>query len=86
VLYHVTARGDRREDIFDDDVDRQAFRDILAQVVEQFNWSCYAWCLMDNHCHLLIQSPDANLFNGMRQINGVFAPISKCPVLASNSR
>jgi REP element-mobilizing transposase RayT len=71
-LYHVTARGDRREDIFEDDVDRQAFLDILAQVVEQFNWLCYAWCLMDNHYHLLIQTPDANLSKGMRQLNGVY--------------
>ena len=71
-LYHVTARGDRRENIFDDDTDRQAFLRILAAVVEQFNWLCYAWCLMDNHYHLLIQTPDANLSKGMRQLNGVF--------------
>ena len=75
-LYHVTARGDRREDIFEDDVDRQAFLDILAQVVEQFNWLCYAWCLMDNHYHLLIQTPDANLSKGMRQLNGVYTQSS----------
>jgi putative transposase len=75
-LYHVTARGDRREDIFDDDVDRQGFVDTLAQVVEQFNWLCYAWCLMDNHYHLLIQTPDANLSKGMRQLNGVFTQAS----------
>jgi REP element-mobilizing transposase RayT len=71
-LYHVTLRGDRREDMFDDDVDRQAFLDTLAQVVEQFNWLCYAWCLMDNHYHLLIQTPDGNLSQGMRQLDGVF--------------
>jgi len=75
-LYHVTARGDRREDIFEDDVDRQVFLDILAQVVEQFNWLCYAWCLMDNHYHLLIQTPDANLSKGMRQLNGVYTQSS----------
>ena len=75
-LYHVTARGDRREDIFDDDTDRNAFLDVLAQVVEQFNWLCYAWCLMDNHYHLLIQTPDANLSKGMRQLNGVFTQTS----------
>jgi REP element-mobilizing transposase RayT len=75
-LYHVTSRGDRREDIFDDDVDRQALLDILAQVVEQFNWLCYAWCLMDNHYHLLVQTPDANLSKGMRQLNGVFTQTS----------
>ena len=75
-LYHVTARGDRREDIFDDDADRHAFLNILAQVVEQFNWLCYAWCLMDNHYHLLVQTPDANLSKGMRQLNGVYTQTS----------
>ena len=75
-LYHVTARGDRREDIFEDDHDRQAFLQTLAAVVQQFNWLCYAWCLMDNHYHLLIQTPDANLSKGMRQLNGVFTQTS----------
>ena len=70
-LYHVTARGDRREDIFEDDQDRQAFLLTLEQIVAQFNWLCYAWCLMDNHYHLLIQTPDGNLSKGMRQLNGV---------------
>ena len=75
-LYHVTARGDRREDIVEDDTDRQAFVDILGQVVIQLNWLCWAWCLMDNHYHLLIQTPDANLSKGMRQLNGVFTQTS----------
>ena len=70
-LYHVTARGDRREDIFEDDQDRQTFLLTLEQIVTQFNWLCYAWCLMDNHYHLLIQTPDGNLSKGMRQLNGV---------------
>lgn len=75
-LYHVTARGDRREDIFEDDADRQMFLDTLAEVIEQFNWVCYAWCLMDNHYHLLIQTPDGNLSKGMRQLNGVYTQAS----------
>ena len=75
-LYHVTARGDRREDIFEDDHDRRTFLATLATVVEQFNWLCYAWCLMDNHYHLLIQTPDGNLSRGMRQLNGVFTQTS----------
>jgi putative transposase len=70
-LYHVTSRGDRREDIFEDDQDRQTFLQTLEQIVTQFNWLCYAWCLMDNHYHLLIQTPDGNLSKGMRQLNGV---------------
>lgn len=75
-LYHVTARGDRREAIFEDDDDRQMFLSILAQVVGQYNWTCYAWCLMDNHYHLLMQTPDANLSKGMRQLNGVYTQAS----------
>ncbi len=75
-LYHVTARGDRREDIFDDNEDRQVFLATLEQVITQFNWICHAWCLMDNHYHLLIQTPDANLSKGMRQLNGVYTQAS----------
>jgi REP element-mobilizing transposase RayT len=75
-LYHVTTRGDRRENIFDDDQDRQIFLSTLEQVVTQFNWICYAWCLMDNHYHLLIQTPDGNLSKGMRQLNGVYTQAS----------
>ena len=75
-LNHVTARGDRREDIFEDDQDRQEFLSILEQVITQFNWTCHAWCLMDNHYHLLIQTPDGNLSKGMRQLNGVYTQAS----------
>ncbi len=75
-LYHVTSRGVRREDIFDDDDDRRAFLKTLGDVVGQFNWLCYAWCLMDNHYHLLIQTPDGNLSKGMRQLNGVYTQLS----------
>ena len=75
-LYHVTARGDRREDIFDDDQDRRTFLATLEQVINQFNWICYAWCLMDNHYHLLIQTPDGNLSKGMRQLNSVYTQAS----------
>ena len=75
-LYHVTSRGDRREAIFEDDEDRQIFLQTLGQAVRQFNWLCHAWCLMDNHYHLLIQTPDGNLSKGMRQLNGVFTQAS----------
>ncbi|WP_293385576.1 transposase [Phenylobacterium sp. SCN 70-31] len=71
-LYHVTARGDRREAIYEDDVDRAQFLEVLGQVVGQFNWCCHAYCLMGNHYHLVIATPDGNLSKGMRQLNGVF--------------
>ncbi len=71
-LYHVTARGDRRESIYEDDTDREHFLAVFADVIERFNWRCHAYCLMGNHYHLLIATPDGNLSKGMRQLNGVF--------------
>ncbi|MFK7955464.1 MAG: transposase [Lysobacterales bacterium] len=71
-LYHITSRGDRREDIFDDDNDRQRFLSLLAAVIDRYGWFCYAFCLMNNHYHLLIQTPEPNLSRGMRQLNGVY--------------
>ena len=71
-LYHVTSRGDRRENIFNDNDDRLLFYDVLKEVYERYNWLIHAYCLMDNHYHLLIETPDANLSSGMRQLNGVY--------------
>ncbi|MCK9368093.1 MAG: transposase [Metallibacterium scheffleri] len=71
-LYHVTARGDRREAIYEDDADRKHFLEVLGQVIGQFNWCCHAYCLMGNHYHVVIATPDGNLSKGMRQLNGVF--------------
>ena len=74
--YHVTSRGDRREDIYEDDADRECFLDILGQVVKGWNWRCHAYCLMSNHYHLVIETPDGNLSKGMRQLNGVYTQAS----------
>jgi REP element-mobilizing transposase RayT len=71
-LYHVTSRGDRQELIFDDDGDRRAFLGVLGEVVSRFRWRCHAYCLMGNHYHPMIETPEANLTKGMRQLNGVF--------------
>lgn len=71
-LYHVTSRGDGREDIFLTDQDRLAWLETLAQVCERFNWTCHAYCQMTNHYHVVIETPDANLSKGMRQLNGVY--------------
>lgn len=71
-LYHVTSRGDGREDIYRDDADRELFLAVLSDAVERFNWVIHAYCLMDNHYHLLIETPDGNLSQGMRQVNGVY--------------
>jgi len=71
-LYHVTSRGDRQESIFDDDQDRRAFLNVMGEVVSRFRWRCHSYCLMGNHYHLMIETPEANLTKGMRQLNGVF--------------
>jgi putative transposase len=71
-LYHVTSRGNRRESIYFSDCDREAWLDLLASVCERFNWTCHAYCLMDNHYHIVIETPEGNLSKGMRQLNGVY--------------
>jgi putative transposase len=71
-LYHVTARGDRREAIYEDEDDRQAWLEVLAQVCERHLWRCHAWCQMTNHYHLVVETAEPNLSEGMRQLNGVY--------------
>jgi len=71
-VYHVTARGNSGQDIFNDDVDREAFYGVLLRAVERYRWRIHAWCLMTNHYHLLLETPDPNLSRGMRHLNGVY--------------
>ena len=71
-LYHVTSRGDRREAIYRDDQDRAEWLSLFGDVCGRFNWRCHAYCQMTNHYHILVETPDANLSKGMRQLNGVF--------------
>jgi putative transposase len=69
----VTSRGDRQDDIYENNIDRDGFLAVLADVCATYNWVCHAYCLMSNHYHLLIETPDANLSKGMRQLNGVYS-------------
>ena len=71
-VYHVTSRGDRREPIAKDDIDRQAYLDILGKALERFDAVVLAYCLMGNHYHLVLHTREANLSRLMRQINGVY--------------
>ncbi len=75
-LYHVTSRGDRREPVDEADEDRRRFLATLGEVVRQMNWVCHAYCLMNNHYHLVIETPDGNLAKGTRQLNGVYTQAS----------
>lgn len=70
--YHVTSRGDRQEPIVWDDTDRFAFIRVLAEALERFDAQVWAYCLMDNHYHLVLHTHHANLSRLMRQINGVY--------------
>ncbi len=62
-LYHVTSHGNAGQEVFLDNGDRLAFLDILAEV-EWYRFVCYAYCLMGNHYHLLLETPEANLSQG----------------------
>ena len=71
-LYHVTSRGDRREVIYDNNGDRDRWLEILGNTCKRFNWRCHAYCQMDNHYHFVIETAEANLSKGMRQLNGIY--------------
>jgi putative transposase len=71
-FYHITSRGNGRNVIYLQDDDFELFLQILANVCERYNWVVHAYCLMSNHYHLLVETPDANLSQGMCHLNGVF--------------
>lgn len=71
-VYHVTSRGNARQEVFVDDEDRTVFLGILTKTIDRFNWLCHAYCLMGNHYHLLIETVDPTLARGMRHLNGVY--------------
>jgi putative transposase len=71
-LHHLTSRGNSRNLIYLQDDDFELFLQTLANVCERYNWVVHAYCLMTNHYHLLVETPDANLSQRMRQLNGIF--------------
>ena len=72
-VYHVTARGNRREPIFAGDADRQALLDVLAKALDRHDAVALAYCLMGNHYHLVLRTQAANLSTLMRYVNGVYS-------------
>ncbi len=71
-LYHVMNRARARQVIFPSDVYYQTFLDTMTEAQQRFQYAIYAYCLMGNHYHLLIETPKANLSRIMRHINGVY--------------
>ena len=65
-VYHVMARGNQGQAIYADDLDRQAWLQTLGQACEKTGWRVHAYVLMDNHYHLLVETPEANLVAGMK--------------------
>lgn len=72
-IHHVISRGDHRERIFDDDSDRLRFLEGYRTVVERYGWVPLTYCLMDNHVHLVIETPATNLGDGCRDLLGLYA-------------
>jgi REP element-mobilizing transposase RayT len=71
-IYHVMNRGDRREPIFEDDQDRERFLETLTEACEKTTWQVHAYCLMSNHFHLLLETPQPNLVPGMKWFLGTY--------------
>jgi len=71
-IYHVMNRGDRRDHIFKDDRDRRRFLETLGQACEKTGWQVHAFCLMSNHFHLVIETPQPNLVMGMKWLLGTY--------------
>ena len=71
-VYHLMNRGDRREPIFKDDRDREAFLETLGQCCRRTGWLVHALCLMPNHFHLVVETPQPNLVAGMKWLLGVY--------------
>ena len=71
-MYHVMSRGNRRQDIFLDDIDRHDFLKTLAEACQKTDWQVHAYCLMGNHYHLVMETPNANLVAGMSWLQGTY--------------
>ena len=67
------GRGNNKALLFLDDVDREGYLWLLEKVVGRQRWRCLSYCLMDNHMHLLVETPEPNLGDGMRVLHGHFA-------------
>ena len=72
-VYHVISRGNARQRVYRDEFDRLSYLTTLGQTVDRFGWLCHAYCLMDNHYHLVVETPQPNLPRGMRHLNGLYA-------------
>jgi putative transposase len=72
-VQHAYARGNRQQRIYLDDEDRWMYLALLGGVIKRSRWRCLSFCLMDNHVHLLVETPAAGLGTGMQRLHGLYA-------------
>ena len=72
-MFHVTGRGNAQAPIFLDEIDYMVYLRVLATVVARFGWLCHSYCLLPNHAHIFVETPEPNLGKGMRILNGMYA-------------
>ena len=72
-VYHVMCRGNRQESVFRDSHDNEVFLDTLGESCVRCGWRVHAFCLMGNHYHLLLETPEPNLVTGMQWLQGTYA-------------
>ena len=72
-IFHVYARGNAKQAVYIDDADRLTYLRLLGMTIEKRRWRCLAYCLMENHVHLLVETPNANLALGMQWLHGLYA-------------
>lgn len=71
-FYHVTSRGNDRKNVFKSKPDREKFLEYLESATQRYNAVIHAYCLLNNHYHLLLETPCGNLPQSMRHINGAY--------------
>ncbi|MEK7677970.1 MAG: transposase [Verrucomicrobiota bacterium] len=84
-VYYVMNRGDRREDIFLDEEDRMRFLDTLSQACSRTDWQVHAYCLMRNHFHFVVETPQPNLKRGYRKQGAGSVPSTFMPAWSRDS-
>lgn len=73
VIYHITARGNRRQSIFLEDADHRFFLRLVERVSDRSSWRCFSYCLMPNHYHLVVEAVNGDLSIGMHRLNSSYA-------------
>jgi putative transposase len=71
--FHVTTRGNNRMDVFRTVGDRRVFLALLDRIAREREWILHAWCLMTNHYHLVLETPQPDLSAGLQNLNGLYA-------------